>query len=104
MDVRNLEGTDTMRALFDYSFVPASCAMLNVSAMKTGVLWSKCYTSSFLAMSCAFTFVYCTRNSKQAPHMGEFRGYTAEVYNEVNCATSNENANHLEQYLDTHPL
>ena len=38
MDVRNLEGTDTMRTLFDHLFVPASCATLNVSATKTGVL------------------------------------------------------------------
>lgn len=50
MDVRNLEGTDTMQTLFNHLFVPASCAMLNVSATKTGVLWGKCYTSSFLAM------------------------------------------------------
>ena len=43
MDVRNLEGTDTMQTLFNHLFVPASCAMLNVSATKTGMLWSKLF-------------------------------------------------------------
>ena len=64
-----------MQTLFDHLFVPASCAMLNISATKTGVLWGKCYTSSFLAMPCDSAFMYCTCNGKQAPCMDEFQGY-----------------------------
>ena len=101
MDVGNLEDTDTMQTLFDHLFVPASCAMSNVSATKTGVLWGKCYTF----WQCLVIPHSCTALVTPNRHHAwvSFEA-TAEVYNEVNHATSNENANHLEQYLNTHPL
>ena len=44
MDVRSLVDTDTTLTLFDNLFVPVSCAISNVSAMKTGVHWGKWYS------------------------------------------------------------
>ena len=77
----------------DHLFVRASCAMSNVSAMKTGVHWGKWY--SFWAMPCNSTLMYCTCTINRQCAWVSFEA-TAEVYNEVNHASSNENANHLE--------
>ena len=104
MDVGNLEDTDTMQTLFDHLFVPASCAMSNVSATKTGVLWGKCYTSTVFWQCLVIPHSCTALVTANRHHAWVSFEATAEVYNEVNHATSNENANHLEQYLNTHPL
>ena len=91
-----------MQTLFDHLFVPANCAMLNVSATKTGVLWGKCYTSSFFGNALGYLCTALVIVNRH--HAWVSFEATAEVYNEVNRATSNENANRLEQYLSTYPL
>ena len=102
MDVRNLEGTDTMQTLFNH----CSCQPVVV-----------CWTSLLRKLVCfgvsAILLVFfgnalgysCTALVIVNRHHAwvSFEA-TAEVYNEVNRATSNENANHLEQYLSTYPL
>ena len=92
-DLYGCEDLGGYRYSADHLFVPASCAMSNVPAMKTGVHWGKWY--SFWAMPCNSTLMYCTCTINRQCAWVSFEA-TAEVYNEVNHASSNENANHLE--------
>ena len=100
MDVRSLVDTDTTLTLFDNLFVPVSCAtcMSNISAMKTGVHWGKWYSFWQCLVIPHMCNALVTVNRHHAWVSFEA---TAEVFNH---ATSNENASHFGQYLNTHLL